>query len=85
LGLGSNTAIPMEQVTVSDPPSVFKTIVAEPSERDNGPPDDGPQIEVLLRGNRLQITADVDTVGLQTLKEMIGKYEEILKLVSPKK
>jgi hypothetical protein len=81
---GSNTAIPMEQVTVSDPPAL-KSIIVEPSDRDDGPSDDVPQIDVLLRGNRLQITADVDAAGLQTLKEMIGKYEEILKLVSPKK
>jgi hypothetical protein len=38
-----------------------------------------------VRGNRLQITADVDATGLQTLKEMIGKYEDILKLMAPKK
>ena len=62
-----------------------KSIIAEPSERDDGPGDDVPQIDVLLRGNRLQITADVDAAGLQTLKEMIGRYEEILKLLAPKK
>lgn len=69
-------------------PSAFdlgKPIVAEPSVRDSGPPDDVPQIDVLLRGNRLQITADVDAEGLQTLKQMIDKYEEILKLMAPKK
>jgi hypothetical protein len=59
-------------------------IIAEPSDRDDGPSDDVPQIDVLLRGNRLQITAEVDAAGLQTLKEMIGKYEEILKLLAPK-
>jgi hypothetical protein len=81
----------MEQVTAVDPPApkpifeVGKSIIAEPSDRDDGPSDDVPQIDVLLRGNRLQITADVDAAGLQTLKEMIGKYEEILKLLAPKK
>jgi hypothetical protein len=29
--------------------------------------------------------SNADAVGLQTLKEMIGKYEEILKLLAPKK
>lgn len=83
---GSNTAIPMDQVTVADSPApAFKPLVVEPSDRDNGPADGMPQIEVLMRGNRLQITADVDAVGLQTLKDMIGKYEEILKLVAPRK
>jgi hypothetical protein len=81
----------MEQVTVTNAPApkpaleLGKSFIAEPSDRDNGPSDDVPQIDVLLRGNRLQITADVDAAGLQTLKEMIGKYEEILKLVAPKK
>jgi hypothetical protein len=36
---------------------------------------------VLLTGKRLQITAQVDAAGLATLKRMLDKYEEILKLV----
>jgi hypothetical protein len=42
---GSNTGIPMEQVTVTDPPApkpVTESIVAEPSPQDYGPPDDWP-------------------------------------------
>ena len=33
-------------------------------------------------GKRLQITADVDAEGLKKLKELLTKYEEILKLLS---
>ncbi len=54
--------------------------MADPNPRDNGPSDDGPQIDVLLRGNRLQITADVDAAGVAKLKEVLAKYKEILKL-----
>ena len=74
----------MEHVTFTEVPA-FKPLTIDPSTRDDGLSDDGPQIEVLLRGTRLQITADVDASGLQTLKEMIGKYEDILKLMAPKK
>ena len=83
---GSNTAIPVEQVTIADAPAptpvmeTGKTGMADPNPRDNGPSDDGPQIDVLLRGNRLQITADVDAAGVAKLKEALAKYEEILKL-----
>jgi len=35
----------------------------------------------LLTGNRLQITADVDAAGLVKLKEVLAKYEDILKLL----
>jgi hypothetical protein len=38
-------------------------------------------ISVLLVGNRLQITADVDSAGLVKLKDVLTKYEEILKLL----
>jgi hypothetical protein len=36
----------------------------------------------LLTGNHLQIIATVDAEGLKTLKEMPGKYEEILTLLA---
>jgi hypothetical protein len=41
------------------------------------------ELNVLLRGNRLEISADVDRAGLQRLKEILGKYEEILALLDP--
>lgn len=37
-------------------------------------------LSVLLKGRRLQINANVDLVGLARLKEVLGKYEEILAL-----
>lgn len=46
------------------------------------------ELKVLQRGNRLEITADVDLEGLEQLKAILGKYEEILKMLeslSPKK
>ena len=44
--------------------------------------DDVNDINVLLTGKRLQITADVDAAGIKRLKQMLTKYEEILKLLS---
>ena len=40
-------------------------------------------LSVLLKGGRLQINANVDLVGLARLKEVLGKYEEILALLYP--
>ena len=77
----------MDQVTVADalaPTPVIevgKSNTAEPIPRDARPPDDVTQIEVLLRGSRLQITADIDAAGLAKLKDVHAKYEETLKLL----
>jgi hypothetical protein len=38
-------------------------------------------ISILMRGNRLEIMANVDEAGLKTLREMLEKYEEILKIL----
>jgi hypothetical protein len=38
-------------------------------------------ISVLLQGNRLKINASVDADGIARLKQMLEKYEEILKLL----
>ncbi|MGA2816739.1 MAG: hypothetical protein ABSE67_10650 [Xanthobacteraceae bacterium] len=84
---GSLTGIPLEQVTIAEAPSpapvvqTGQSITADPTSRDVGPPDDAQQIDVLLRGNRLQITADVDAAGVAKLKEVLAKYEEILNLL----
>lgn len=84
---GSNTGVPLEQVTIASAPApkpvmeAGKSLTVEPSERDLGPSDDAQQIDVLLRGNRLQITADVDAAGLTKLKDVLAKYDEILKLL----
>ena len=36
---------------------------------------------VLLQGNRLKINATVDAAGIARLKQVLEKYEEILKLL----
>ena len=36
---------------------------------------------VLLQGNRLKINATVDAEGIARLKQVLDKYEEILKLL----
>ena len=38
-------------------------------------------MSVLLQGNRLKISATVDAEGLAKLKQVLDKYEEILKLL----
>jgi hypothetical protein len=38
-------------------------------------------MSMLLSGKRLQISADVDAAGLAKLKEILTKYEEILKML----
>lgn len=43
------------------------------------------EFSVLQRGNRLQITADVDLDGIATLKEMLTDYESILRRLSGKR
>jgi len=41
-------------------------------------------LNVLQRGDRLEIIANVDLDGLQNLKEVLTHYENILRLLSPK-
>ena len=41
------------------------------------------ELNVLLRGNRLEIVVDVDLAGLAKLKMILAKYEEILELLDP--
>jgi hypothetical protein len=36
------------------------------------------EISVLQKGNRIQITADVDLEGIDELKDILGHYEAIL-------
>jgi hypothetical protein len=49
----------------------------------NATPSSGsqPDISVLLVGNRLEITANVDDKGLEKLKQVLEQYEKILKLL----
>jgi len=77
---GSPTGIDMDQITVTNPPA--------PPALTSGTPVHSAQsgkseqdINVYLTGKRLQITADVDAVGLQRLKQVLEKYDDILKLL----
>lgn len=88
---GSPGAIPMSQTTVVAAPAPetkgglsFHKVAQKAPERDMGGGADSatPDISVLLVGNRLQITADVDAPGLDKLKQVLDKYDEILKLLN---
>lgn len=72
----------MSEVTVVDPPKPPPLGTAEQRAASAYGDTDG-DLNVLLTGNRLQITADVDLAGLARLKEVLGHYESILKLLTP--
>lgn len=74
---GSATGIPLEQLTVVDPPKPTLGDSANSAYKAAS----GDDISVLLVGNRLQITADVNEAGVAKLKQMLDKYQEILKLL----
>ena len=78
---GSMTGIPVDDTTVTEapkPPALGGMAAAAAVQNVGRQAKD---INVLLTGDRLQITADVDAAGLATLKQMLDKYEEILKLL----
>ena len=79
---GALLGMSMDKLTVVDPPAPTPApalkAAAEPAADGQG---DAPDISVLLVGNRLQITADVDDKGLAKLKDVLSKYEEILKML----
>jgi hypothetical protein len=78
---GSLTGIPMEELTIADPRKL--PIVGTQTKRASSAYAgvDG-ELNVLLTGQRLQITADVDLAGVERLKEVLGHYETILKLLA---
>ena len=83
---GSPTGMPMNELTIADPPRVPPlggTSAETPKSASSADASRDGDLNVLLRGNRLEITADVDRAGLQRLKEILGKYEEILKIIDP--
>jgi hypothetical protein len=79
--------IPMSELTVVDPP---EAAVASPQPPATTPLAEGDATQspndytVLQRGNRLQITADVDLAGIETLKAMLTDYESILRRLAKK-
>ena len=76
---GNPTGIPMEEVTITDPPTPPKPAVLPASPK--SPDENSNDINVYLTGDRLQITADVDGKGLEKLKNILSKYDEILKML----
>ena len=78
---GSSTGIPVNEVTVVEKPNIEPPAARTPLSSSAYAGSDG-QLSVLLTGGRLQITADVDLAGVERLKEVLGKYEEILKLLA---
>jgi hypothetical protein len=77
---GSNTGVPVNEVTVVEPSPHAPSGGAVPRVDAGSAWGQGEnQFNVLQAGDRLQITADVDLEGLQELKEMLIDYESILK------
>jgi hypothetical protein len=79
---GSMTGIPTSELAVVDPPKPARQGQNRRSASSAYAGGDG-ELNVLLRGNRLEISADVDRAGLLRLKEILSKYEEILALLEP--
>ena len=81
---GSQTGIPICEVTVAEPPApilvVKLTAAAKSGPSDNEGDDNGISVLVTPQG-RLQISADLDVKGIGKLKQMLEQYEQILKLL----
>jgi hypothetical protein len=88
--IGSPTGIPMTEVTkaevpgLSAPPAVEPVTAATTQEVKNSAADQGKikNITTSVVGNRLQISADVSANEIDALKEMLTKYQEILKFLN---
>ena len=81
---GSQTGMPISEVTVVEPPASIRSQSLRPPAK-SGPSNnegDGNEISVLVTPQgRLQISADLDVKGLGKLKQMLEEYEQILKLL----
>lgn len=77
---GSPTGIPMSEINVVNPPAPPPPGSSQ-AKRESMEPTDN-DINVYLTGNRLQITADVDAEGIKKMRDVLVKYEEILKLLA---
>ena len=81
---GSQTGMPISEVTVVEPPASIRSQSLRPSAK-SGPSNnegDGNEISVLVTPQgRLQISADLDVKGIGKLKQMLEQYEQILKLL----
>jgi len=80
---GSLTGVPMSEVHVVDrpvAPPIRQGGASSFAEAQPRTPGDN-ELNVLLKGDRLQITADLNATGIAKLKDVLTKYEEILKLL----
>ena len=81
---GSQTGIPVSEVTVIEPPAPIRSQSLRPPAK-SGPSNnegDGNDIRVLVTPQgRLQISADLDVKGIGKLKQTLEQYEQILKLL----
>jgi hypothetical protein len=80
---GSQTGIPISEVTVAEPPAPIP--VARSRRQPSLHPQtksDGNKISVLVTPQgRLQISADLDAKDIGKPKQMLVQYEQILKLL----
>ena len=77
---GSNTGIPVNELSVVQAPAPSPPSIGVGSAEGGSAWAQGEnELNVLQKGNRLQITADVDLAGIDDLKDILGHYEAILK------
>jgi hypothetical protein len=83
---GSQTGIPISEVTVAEPPApILVAKLTAPaksgtSENEGDGNGDGISVSVTPQG-RLQISADLDVKGIGKLKQTLEHYERILKIL----
>ena len=83
---GSNTGIPMTELSVVEPPAAPPGALPPRRVEDSSAWKMGENdFNVLQSGGRLQITADVDLEGLQELTAMLVDYESILKRLATRR
>lgn len=81
---GSPTGIPMSELTVVDPPNADPS-PPPPAEMSQTSTKGQNDYTVYQRGNRLQITADVDLDGIATLKDILDDYARALARLAGKR
>jgi hypothetical protein len=84
---GYNGAFPMNEIVTAAPPAATPSPAATPAPAEIARDVEGAggakdPIESFLANGRLQINANVGLEGIQRLKKMIDKYEELLKLMN---
>lgn len=85
--IGSKTGIPMNEVekvgTQPAPqPAASATVATAPQADPPGKAGKLMNVSTSVIGNRLQISADVDSTEIDDLLAMLKKYQEILKLMN---